>query len=100
MILLEIVRPNEVQLQLINHSYHQFCERYFIESNNIRQLTHTRYWDEQIRIDMRLYSDNKELKRLKWKIRRDNFKLYTPFIILSILYVVVAINYILYYLLK
>lgn len=100
MILLEIARPNEVQLQLINQSYQQFCERYFIESNNIRQLTHTRYWDEQIRIDMRLYSDNKELKRLKWKIRKDNFKLYTPFIILSILYVVIALNYILYYLLK
>ena len=72
MILLEIIRPNEVQLRLINQSYQQFCERYFIESNNIRQLTRTRYWDEQIRIDMRLYSDNKELRRLKWRIRWDN----------------------------
>lgn len=72
MILLEAAQPNEVQLQLINQSYQQFCERYFIESNNIRQLTRTRYWDEQIRIDMRLYSDNKELKRLKWRIRWNN----------------------------
>ena len=72
MILLEVAQPNEVQLQLINQSYQQFCERYFIESNNIRQLTRIRYWDEQIRIDMRLYSDNKELKRLKWRIRWNN----------------------------
>ena len=72
MILLEAAQPNEVQLQLINQSYQQFCERYFIESNNIRQLTRTRYWDEQIRIDMRLYSDNKELKRLKWRVRWNN----------------------------
>ena len=100
MILLEIVRPNEVQLRLINQSYHQFCERYFIESNNIRQLTHTRYWDEQIRIDLRLYSDNKELNRLKWKIRLDNVKFSSSFFILSILYVFIALNYILYYLLK
>lgn len=100
MILLEVVRPNEVKLHLINQSYQQFCERYFIESNNIRQLARTRYWDEQIRIDMQLYSNNKELKRLKWKVWWNNVKLSTPFIILSILYVFIAINYILYYLLK
>ena len=96
MILLEVVRPNEVQLQLINQSYQQFCERYFIESNNIRQLTRTRYWDEQIRIDMRLYSNNKELKRLKWKVRWDTlgktvlFRLLPPIIfIIMCIYIIV-----------
>ena len=85
MILLEAAQPNEVQLQLINQSYQQFCERYFIESNNIRQLIRTRYWDEQIRIDMRLYSNNKELKRLKWKIRYNTFLRALPILAVSLL---------------
>ena len=96
MILLEIPQPNEVQLQLINQSYQQFCERYFIESNNIRQLTRTRYWGEQIRIDMRLYSNNKELKRLKWKVRWDTlgktvlFRLLPPILfIIMCIYIIV-----------
>lgn len=96
MILLEIPQPNEVQLQLINQSYQQFCERYFIESNNIRQLIRTRYWDEQIRIDMRLYSNNKELKRLKWKVWWDTlgktvlFRLLPPIIfIIMCIYIIV-----------
>lgn len=85
MILLEAAQPNEVQLQLINQSYQQFCERYFIESNNIRQLIRTRYWDEQIRIDMRLYSSNKELKLLKWKIRYNTFLRALPILAVSLL---------------
>ena len=85
MLLLEIAQPSEVQLQLINQSYQQFCERYFIESNNIRQLIRTRYWDEQIRIDMRLYSNNKELKRLKWKIRYNTFIRALPILAVSLL---------------
>lgn len=96
MILLEVVRPNEVKLHLINQSYQQFCERYFIESNNIRQLARTRYWDEQIRIDMQLYSNNKELKRLKWKVRWDTlgktvlFRLLPPILfIIMCIYIIV-----------